>query len=78
MTDGTTVCPSCGARLWYKPEVRCVCGLTFNPDNKEPFNTAAEKRKMQAGTTASPAKGPQPVTGKPKRKKATRSKAKSG
>lgn len=70
MADGTVVCPECGARLWYNEEVRCVCGHKFRPDQKERFLTGAEKKKLQQ-SGASPAKGPQPVTG---RKRPTKNK----
>lgn len=64
MSDMTVTCPECNARLWKAREVHCVCGHTFQPTDGKPFLTGKEKKKLQDGTSASPAKGPQPVTGK--------------
>lgn len=70
--DGTTLCPSCSARMWVPKrgkEQRCVCGCVFVAEASKPFVTAKDKLKAQGATTSG--RGPQPVDrpapAKPKR-----------
>lgn len=46
-----THCPECNARLWIYPErlpdIRCVCGHVFTPEQYIEFVPASERKKAQ-------------------------------